>query len=166
MLATLPCAGPEGRFWRRAGEHGPRLAERRDPPAPWYNHDVAFPGAHLVRPWSTPLLYPDPTPFSGRASQERGIVEYDFEVADCFGKTVRLDHGNWERHVAKRPEIGPYYDRLAIVLRDPDVVVEDPRDGTHHFYRGGLTESLTKKPADQRSDAASGESWQHRRTLR
>ena len=112
------------------------------------------------------MLYPDPTPFSGRASQERGIVEYDFEVADCFGKTVRLDHGNWERHVAKRPEIGPYYDRLAIVLRDPDVVVEDPRDGTHHFYRGGLTESLTKKPADQRSDAASGESWQHRRTLR
>jgi hypothetical protein len=64
----------------------------------------------------------------------------DFIVTDCFGKEVRLDHSNWEKHAARRPEAVPYHDRLPEVLRSPHLVIKAYRDGHFHFYRLGVTE--------------------------
>ena len=63
----------------------------------------------------------------------------DLETVDRFGRTVRLHHRNWQTHITKRPAIEPYHDQLATLLSDPDVVMEDTRDGHYHFYRRGLT---------------------------
>src|SRR5712692_10552504 len=61
-----------------------------------------------------------------------------FEVQDCFGRTVLLDHSNWEAHLPKHPELVPYHDLLPQVLLAPDMVIEAPRTGEYHFYRRGL----------------------------
>jgi hypothetical protein len=58
-----------------------------------------------------------------------------FEVTDCFGRTVRLSHANWQTHIRKRPEIEKYHDLLPEVLVAPALVIEAPRTGDHHFYR-------------------------------
>jgi hypothetical protein len=66
-------------------------------------------------------------------------VSCDLEVADCFGRTVRLDHSNWEKHRNRHPEVVEYHNHLSIAVEDPDFVVEDPVTGAYHFYRLGLT---------------------------
>ena len=58
---------------------------------------------------------------------------------DCFGRQVRLDHSNWQAHVAKRPEIGPHHADLQRALADPLVVVEASRDRHFHFYLDGVS---------------------------
>jgi hypothetical protein len=60
----------------------------------------------------------------------------ELTVVDRFGRTVRLDHSNWEKHKPRHPEVVPYHDDLPVVLVDPDLVVELP-DGTWHYYRRG-----------------------------
>jgi hypothetical protein len=62
----------------------------------------------------------------------------DLVMTDRFGKEVRLDHNNWQRHEQRRPEIGPHHDQAPLILGDPDVVMEDPRDGHYLFYRRGF----------------------------
>jgi hypothetical protein len=66
-------------------------------------------------------------------------VSCELEATDRFGRTLRLHHPNWQAHIRKRPAIEPYHDELATLLADPDVVMEDTRDGHYHFYREGLT---------------------------
>jgi hypothetical protein len=68
-------------------------------------------------------------------------VSCELEVTDCFGRTVQLDHSNWQKHLATKRhlEVIPYHDQLSMVVADPDFVVEDPVTGAYHFYRLGLT---------------------------
>lgn len=66
-------------------------------------------------------------------------MSYALEVVDHFGRTVRLDHSNWEKHKSRHPEAVAYHDQLALAVSDPDLVVEDPVTGAYHFYRLGLT---------------------------
>jgi hypothetical protein len=63
-----------------------------------------------------------------------------FQVTDCFGRTVTLDHANWQRHLARgrHPEVVPYLGALPRVLSQPDVVMEAQGDGAYHYYRRGL----------------------------
>ncbi len=58
-----------------------------------------------------------------------------FEVTDCFGRTVRLSHANWQSHIQKRPGVAKYHDVLPEVLSAPDIVIEAPGTGDYHFYR-------------------------------
>lgn len=51
----------------------------------------------------------------------------DLETIDCLGRRVIMHHVNWERRVVRHPEIAPYRDRAADLLRDPDVVMRDDR---------------------------------------
>lgn len=66
----------------------------------------------------------------------------ELEVVDCFGRTVVLDHSNWTKHVEteRHLEVVPYRERFAVVLREPDIVVEAERDGDFHFYKKGIGE--------------------------
>jgi len=81
-----------------------------------------------------------PVPGDRRGGRSGGVpLSCDLEVTDRFGRLVRLHHSNWQKHVVKRPAIEPYHDQLPVVLSDPDVVIEDTRDGHFHFYRKGLT---------------------------
>ena len=75
----------------------------------------------------------------------RCCVSCELEVTDCFGKTVRLEHSNWEKHQARHPEVVAYHDHLSDVVSDPDVVVEDPVTGAYHFYRLGLTQGKHRR---------------------
>lgn len=61
----------------------------------------------------------------------------ELTVTERFGARVELGHVNWQRHLPRRPELAYLHEHIPTVLRDPDVVVEQP-DGTRHFYRGGL----------------------------
>ena len=64
----------------------------------------------------------------------------DLSVTDYLGRLVELQHSNWEKHRPRHPEVVPYHDRIAEVLRDPDVVVEVIDRGQWAYYRLGLTD--------------------------
>jgi hypothetical protein len=74
-------------------------------------------------------------------TQGAGRVTCALSVVDCFGRTVILDHSNWQKHLeaGSRLEVVPYHDRIPEVLRDPDFVMQSDRDGQYHYYRRGLT---------------------------
>lgn len=81
---------------------------------------------------------PSPRTKLGRGSR----VSYTLEVTDCFGRVVRLDRSNWEKHLAREVhlEVVPYHDRFPQLLTTPDVVIEAERDGRYHFYKKELTD--------------------------
>ncbi|MBI4233994.1 MAG: hypothetical protein HY686_06085 [Chloroflexi bacterium] len=62
---------------------------------------------------------------------------YVLEVKDFRGRWVRLARSNFQRHLTKHPEIGPYLEVVKTALADPDVVVEAD-NGATYFYRLGL----------------------------
>src|SRR5438874_2017341 len=66
----------------------------------------------------------------------------ELTVQDYFGRTVTLDHSNWEKHKDRHPEVVPHHSDLETVLADPDVVRE-MADGTWHFYRRGILQGRT-----------------------
>jgi hypothetical protein len=61
-------------------------------------------------------------------------------VTDCIGLAVHLHHDNWQQHIlTAHPEMGPYHEAVAAVLRDPELIIEDPRNPNDaHYYRLGL----------------------------
>ena len=61
-----------------------------------------------------------------------------FEVTDCFGRRVTLDHSNAQRHLVRHAEAAPHVALLALVLQAPHVVWQDNRDGHYHYYRRGF----------------------------
>ena len=63
----------------------------------------------------------------------------EFTARDVFGRQLRLDHSNWQKHKHRHPEAVPYHDTISVVVSDPDIVIEASRDGHYHFYRLGLT---------------------------
>jgi hypothetical protein len=65
-------------------------------------------------------------------------VTCGFVVLDWVGRPVELRHGNWQRHLAKRPYMAQYHGALRAVIADPDFVIEDPQTGAAHCYRAGL----------------------------
>ena len=67
-------------------------------------------------------------------------VSCGFEVTDCFGRAVTLEHSNWQKHLAdgRHSEVVPYHGLIVNVLQHPDVVVEADRDGQYHYFRRGV----------------------------
>jgi hypothetical protein len=65
-----------------------------------------------------------------------------FQVTDCFGRVVTLEHSNWQRHLARgrHPEVVPYLQMLPRVLSQPDVVIEAHADGAYHYYKRGRSQ--------------------------
>ena len=63
-----------------------------------------------------------------------------FQATDCFGRTVVLEHSNWQRHLAqgRHPEVVPYLGVLPQVLSRPDIVMEAHSNGAYHYYKRGL----------------------------
>jgi hypothetical protein len=61
----------------------------------------------------------------------------ELTVQDYQGRTITLDHTNWQKHLPRHPEVAPYHAALPTVLADPDLVME-MADGAWHYYRGGL----------------------------
>jgi hypothetical protein len=72
-------------------------------------------------------------------------VSCGFSVTDGFGRTVTLDHSNWQKHLdaGRHLEVVPYHDRFPEVLRDPDLVLRSGRDGQYHCYRRASRPGLT-----------------------
>ncbi|MEA2639309.1 MAG: hypothetical protein QOF51_703 [Chloroflexota bacterium] len=64
------------------------------------------------------------------------VPDHGFEAIDYLGRTIRLDHANWERHRSRRPEVVPYHDKIPQVLLEPNVVVESA--GSRYYYRRGI----------------------------
>jgi hypothetical protein len=69
-----------------------------------------------------------------------GRVSCNLVLVDCVGRQIELDHSNWVKHVAKRPEIAPYHAVLGHAVNWPDCIIRADRDGHWHYYRSGLTE--------------------------
>jgi hypothetical protein len=62
-------------------------------------------------------------------------VSCDLSVQDCFGRTVTLEHSNWEKHRPRHPiVVQHHHGDIPTVLADPDLVIEQP-DGAWAFYR-------------------------------
>ena len=100
-------------------------------------------------------VYLDPSP---EVMFEGSLELLPADVFDAAQKTAR-DHRDWVRTYAQNP-----LTNMSNVRKSQPNAFRRQSDRDKELDY--LAESLTKKPADQRSDAASGESWQHRRTLR
>src|SRR3954451_16191928 len=60
-----------------------------------------------------------------------------FRVNCPLGYVGGLRGNNWQRHLAKHPELDGYLNELEIMLAAADSIVEF-RDGSHHFYKSGV----------------------------
>lgn len=62
----------------------------------------------------------------------------DFKVMDYAGRTIGLEHANWEKHQPRHPEVVPYHDAIPLALSEPHLVIDlgDQR----HYYRFGIGE--------------------------
>ena len=63
-----------------------------------------------------------------------------FTVTDCFGRTVTLDHANWQKHLqaGRHLEVVPYLPAFPLVLTAPDVVIEVASNSSYHYFRRGI----------------------------
>jgi hypothetical protein len=61
----------------------------------------------------------------------------ELTLQDCRGRTIVLEHSNWEKHKGKHPTVVAHHGDLALVLQDPDFMLEQA-DGQWHFYRRGI----------------------------
>jgi hypothetical protein len=68
-------------------------------------------------------------------------VSCELTLQDYFGRTVTLEHENWEKHKDRHPTVVAHHGDLAMVLQDPDHVLEQA-NGQWHFYRRGILQGI------------------------
>ena len=64
-----------------------------------------------------------------------------FRVTDRWGDLIVLTQEDWDRIVAKRPDVQPYVEEVRRTLEAPNVVFEGRWPGTKVFYGKGLLDA-------------------------
>ena len=65
------------------------------------------------------------------------VLTCGFICRDYAGRTIELQHSNWEKHQPRHPEVVAYHNELRLVVELPDAVIETA-DEQRHYYRRGL----------------------------